>query len=979
MIEALKEISHNYKDKTFINERIDQVKSKKTEDLEGYFLHYGSPSSQLLSDFTSTVILLSKNITYENLTRVIEKEPNPLGNIFLPLLHYVYLNIEDNAKSLSLNDSITLTLSHSIIEILLDKYSTLLEEEYLEWIKDSKKKNSSSDRIRFVLKAFKDLEWYESFFKRHPVFTNTLYKISRNYSDHINLFLKRLKQDISVIKEEFQKKNLTITSIIPNLGDLHRNAQTTTKIVFSNGKELFYKPRSSKNEKVFYEVVEKLNYLGLKKSLKIVESIDMGTHSWHKGVKYKECENIEEIENFYFHQGVNCFLADIFCVQDLITENIIAVGEYPCYIDLEICFHPKYKNGIHYKDSSKISELFRNGILMTGLLPEFGFETIDSPGVSNAGLSLYTNEKKPSNIPKLNQQHFVIDNYSYWFIEGFKYARSFFVRNIDQIKSIVKLNDDIKCRVLIRYTNIYSRLIKKTEEPSILTKNEYYLYVLEHLYRAYHPIHVPAKIIQSEIDQIINGDFPYFYTKPNGKDLYDANDRLIVKDYFKLSGYKHILEKLNSSINDRHFEEQLNIIKRSFNIHNNLDLSLSNSNFQEDINKDLIYNISQHLLSLSYEDNLYSYIDYTITKDSMWSQDLQDPDIFQGIGGIGLFLLAYYVKESKNEKILNTVQSIFKETIQYFEDRYNEIIDNPTTDIGVTHFPISILTMSYLYNEILPTKAFSIKKSVLEKIFTYIKFKLRYDSKKDFLFGSPGLGLLLLKMRQKSNDSKIIIEIEGILDSIGNNLVNTAKIVDNNKTTWETQSFDKWGGFAHGTAAIAFFLFKLYETTENFTFKDIAIKALNYDQSLYDKNLGFYKKSQEFIGFKDSGWANGYAGIALSRYLISPYYTNDLFDLELRRAKTEIEDSMKNVLEHDLSLSSGFFGMLEIYDLIYSDKVKASKWMGIFENIYPNLGSLKTGGWDKKQKMNGLYYGLAGIGYSLIRIKYKNLPSVLYF
>lgn len=72
--------------------------------------------------------------------------------------------------------------------------------------------------------------------------------------------------------------------------------------------------------------------------------------------------------------------------------------------------------------------------------------------------------------------------------------------------------------------------------------------------------------------------------------------------------------------------------------------------------------------------------------------------------------------------------------------------------------------------------------------------------------------------------------------------------------------------------------------------------------------------------------------------------------------------------------------MLEIYNIIYDEDNKVKHWLNMFKNEYTSVNSLRTGGWEKEQKITGLYYGLAGIGYSLIRFhKNRNLPSVLYF
>src|SRR5690606_22253243 len=127
--------------------------------------------------------------------------------------------------------------------------------------------------------------------------------------------------------------HLQIVDIKSNLGDPHNDCQSTIGIVFEDNYEVYYKVRSSSGERYFYSFMNKLWQSGLQKSFVEVVSINKETYSWHKGVHAKELENLEQGGSFYFKQGINCYLAYVFNIQDLIADNIIVVGDMPCFFD----------------------------------------------------------------------------------------------------------------------------------------------------------------------------------------------------------------------------------------------------------------------------------------------------------------------------------------------------------------------------------------------------------------------------------------------------------------------------------------------------------------------------------------------------------------------------------------------------------------------------------------------------------------------
>lgn len=101
---------------------------------------------------------------------------------------------------------------------------------------------------------------------------------------------------------------------------------------------------------------------------------------------------------------------------------------------------------------------------------------------------------------------------------------------------------------------------------------------------------------------------------------------------------------------------------------------------------------------------------------------------------------------------------------------------------------------------------------------------------------------------------------------------------------------------------------------------------------------------------------------------------------EINIANQNIDKYMLLHSKHDQSICSGFLGMLEIHDIINEKRNKEHE--KLFQNYLKsinNVYNIKTGGWEKEQIITGLFYGLAGIGYNILKLDKKiNLPSLLW-
>lgn len=914
-----------------------------------------------------------------------------LSNISIEILKNTNIQIEDIFL-------IKRKIFQQINNIIYSFIEETLNYEYYIYIDAFKLEDCQESKKTFLSEiSFLD-EWLQYYFECYPVMLFRLKLFSDKYIYNFRLMINRLKNDINEINKLINCSTSRLHKIDLFLSDFHNNMQYTTRFELNCDKSnyiVYYKPKQLINDITWNQFIDFMISLGMTESANKSININKYNYGWQLEVKVKECLSLEEIATFYYNQGINTALAYILNVQDLIADNILAVGKFPIFIDLEMLLCPTIKTGNDFQSKSKAAIDYLQSVIKTGIIPDFGFVTINNVGHSNSGLSKtsgnkYTFVEKEglkertktafiqsldNNIPKINGTPVEINKFCKYFENGFIYACIFIIKNKNKIIDYIKFNKDIssiKTRVLLRWTHTYSSLCKDSYMPKNMMSYYDFFIFMEMLWRGYDEVYLSEKIIEEELNQVKNGDIPYFYTYPDSKNLYTNNDKIVYKDYFKKSGIDSVIEKI-SNINSETIRNQLNIIRRSLYIHNNYNVmpiyKYNNNNSDCIINK-----IGTFLLNLSPNDDYYfEYVDYTITKDNIWSQGLQNIDLFQGVEGVGIALLSYF-KNTKNKKYLDASEKIFKQSIEFFTNNYHALLDNNNPQLGIIHFPISTFYYYIIGNKILEYEHFKIHYNDLDMFIKYIDKAYIKDVYFNYFTGSVGSLLVIIELYKTHRIPELLHLIEKITKCIIHNAVEC-----NGGLTWERQYFNKWGGIAHGNSFISYALFKSANTCRSDYFYNSAIKALKYDQSLFDHKLNVWRKSDDYLGDIHHTWGNGSAGIGLSRKLISEYYINDLMFEEIKIAINNIDKSIPTLIKTDHSICSGLLGVIEIRKLLDS-KFDDESLIKNFITTNNKIKHLKFGGWEENPLVTGLYYGLAGIGYNLIKLTKPNykIPSLLW-
>lgn len=208
---------------------------------------------------------------------------------------------------------------------------------------------------------------------------------------------------------------------------------------------------------------------------------------------------------------------------------------------------------------------------------------------------------------------------------------------------------------------------------------------------------------------------------------------------------------------------------------------------------------------------------------------------------------------------------------------------------------------------------------------------------------------------------------------------------------WPTRRGTPIAGFAHGTAGIALALGRLAQTTGDPRYRDAAARAIAHERSLFAPSLSNWPVVGALDPATGSGhsvmtaWCHGAAGIALGRASLPAALKDDdtAHDLAVALATTAAapltaldQICCGNLGRADILIELGRH--LDRADVLEQGLSLASR--AAERAALRQMYGLRASGVDYRVFDPGLFRGLAGIGYVLLRAgRPETLPSLLTF
>lgn len=874
----------------------------------------------------------------------------------------------------------------------------------------------------FIIINTNENEWINYYFEKYLILNDIIKKTVDNSTCYYIQFCKHFMTDIKKIQKSFLLIDTELQHIELQKGDLHNNGQSVILLKFKS-KDVYYKPKSLETEEFICSFVQKLNNLGLSKSMEIPSFITEKNRGWMEGVDY---ESPNSASKFYEFQGVNLCIFYFTNVKDLIADNIIVSKNFPNYYDLECIFQStlKFNDDAPYEASSDSYKFLLTSVLSSNLLPEDSFYTENYQGLSYAGLSfvkgeipIYTFENTNDKIVRI-LKNIKIENENYHLpkqeistiektdniIKGFKYAYNFFLSNkhviVQQIKEILR-DKKIKTRVLYRPTQVYSKLITESYLPQYLNSKEKRIELFNSLFNAENIIFNNINIIKSEIKQLKNGDIPTFYSYHNSKNLYDNLRKPIKDDFFNKSGLNLSLDKINLC-SEKDLNRQINLIKLSFSIFEGYDKTENNivkgleykikADFENNISKEEINKVEKSInqilekienKSLKKDYPLDSYIDLVQTPRSTWDITSIPFGLFDGVDGYAFLYLNYFLVYN-DSKILKKGVSFLNQGIKQFKNHFSYYKNiSGFNKISLMNYPLSTFYVAEYYQEN-GVQIEELDEISLNLILNWIDEYYQSDMDFDVMGGGAGTILYLIKLYNRTNDTRALDSALKISDY----LITNSTLLDNDTTCWLSTYGKSHTGFSHGSSGIAYAFASLSNVLDSKNKKRGPLlkqvnKALNFERNLFNTEERYWYffrnfKENKIDKLPNHFWAYGSGAIAQSRILLQSIYLDPLFEEELNIAINNIK---KYGFLGNFNYSSGVIGNIDLlnsYANLKNDKNLYQNIITYINEMYFELNKSNNSilacspvgivGNSIFWEMNGLFTGLAGVANTYLNV-----------
>jgi lantibiotic modifying enzyme len=382
-----------------------------------------------------------------------------------------------------------------------------------------------------------------------------------------------------------------------------------------------------------------------------------------------------------------------------------------------------------------------------------------------------------------------------------------------------------------------------------------------------------------------------------------------------------------------------------------------------------------------------------LSKDVLWRSSstprpaenagVRDLNLYHGASGLALYFAAHYRASREDQARGMALQTLspLHTWIEWHADRRGKHITAAAVG-GLIGFASCLYGLTNMADWLNAPELLDIGSTLVSLIHPKLIFEDRWL---DVMNGSAGTLLALLAFLQASRTHGMDPQTTlGLADTCGRHLLHSRTSGEHAPRGWPRADGVALPGFAHGASGISYALLRLYQETKDEAFSDGALEGFAFERTLYvSEQQGWLDPRSRQIIQRDS-WCDGAPGIALGRIGVirsidDPALQSDLENsLRITRSLPESADDR---------LCCGNFGRIDVLHTagLLLDRLRLSQHARelALHTLRRSSGKTFLFPPQNQQSPDGRFYsslfmGLAGVGYTLLRLRYPQmLPTVL--
>jgi lantibiotic modifying enzyme len=271
-------------------------------------------------------------------------------------------------------------------------------------------------------------------------------------------------------------------------GDPHRGGRSVSIVEFADGRRVVYRPRDVTSHVRFTDLLDRLAEALPDTGLSMPAVVAGDGYGWLEHIDKRAPADRRGAERYAHRLGVLLALLHVMRATDMHHENIIADGDLPVPVDVEMICHPTLPTAA---EGDPASRALKSSVYRTGLLPQFVVGASGIADISGGGRQ---------------GEHVTA------FLTGFRRGYDVILRDRHEFAALARACVDAETRVVVRSTLEYTQLLARANRPTLLRdageRNEALVGGLGH-----------GALVPYELADLWAGDVPLFVSRPGSRDV----------------------------------------------------------------------------------------------------------------------------------------------------------------------------------------------------------------------------------------------------------------------------------------------------------------------------------------------------------------------------------------------------------------------------------------------------------------------------
>ena len=928
----------------------------------------------------------------------------------------------------NLNESARACLRLSLLKQLSDLSAPAIYERFVKARKISgtpsdvanAQQGASTSRYDQFVAAMK-AGGFRRLFEDKPVLLRLIASITRQWIDTSREFALRLDVDLATIRRNILHSGADsrLAKIEGDLSDPHNGGYSVQIVSFTDGSRVVYKPKDLQPDVAWYNLLERLNRADPPVELKAVRAIARDGYGWTEFIGHAGCTDQEGCKRFFQRAGAWLALFHCFAATDMHQENMIASDDHPVPIDLEMILQATA--GEHKAPDPEgqafdaAMETLANSVMMVGLLPAyerspdnnvFAIGGMTSDWTSKTKLkwnNINSDEMRPAkskeagktnpNLPHIDGRYAKFGDHIDNFVSGFQDYAKFLLRQSRGTK-LGGLFDGfvgVPVRRVIRPTRFYYMLLQRLKNHQTMDDGVVWSAQADFIARLadWEKDSDPVWPLQrAERSGLIALNVPHFVSPSDGNEIRVATGFSIRTE--ANSGIDRARARVQS-FDEQEIAWQIEVIRANTNsilrsawpnatggqvklaVHSDVAVAPTKEIFIAEADR-IAGELSRHAVCRGPG---AAWIGLDCLGDAeIFQLVCLGPDLYNGVSGIAVFLAAHAAVtgcRSSGDLALAGISHLRQNLKGRNAARLARSLGvGGGTGLGSIVYALTVMANCFHDHDLLADA------HVAAELFT--DDLIAADKQLDVIGGSAGAILCMLRLYRESQSEDVLRRAT----KCGEHLIGQIRLGPEGRRSWVGQGLgpQALNGMSHGAAGFAYALASLSAATGREEFAQAASECIAFENSSYDA------KRHNWPDLRGGGepswpcqWCHGAPGIGLARIAMTKRGGMDakLLAIDIQNAIEGVKRGWPGVVD---TLCCGTLGSIEFLceagsALGCNDlrDLASRRLMEVLETA-ASTGDYR---WNsgKRQFNLGLFRGLAGVGYTLLRQVDSALPNVI--